>query len=424
MKGKFFYMSAVIAAGIIAGCSSNSDATSTSEGYFIDSAVAGLQYRTESGLSGTTDVNGSFQYRARERVTFRIGNLILGDAIPDANLSGLVTPRALCDNNTTEVLMLRVLQSLDTDGNLTNGIQLPDNLLDEINETRLANLNESQLLQLEGRFSNLIDSNYDGRIDIDAVQARNHFERSKHAWENGERPQNPMYPNRNQNTFDLDNYPISNLSQELKDALGHMGNEERLAYDVYMNLYDYHAQNNATAIMQLQNIATRSEKTHVEIVQSLVRRYDLGEDNLTDVDNAVADNTVAFEDMPRGQYDIPAIQDLYDALYAKGVTSVQDALEVGCMVEVTDINDLDAYLQTAQNDNAADVQAAFEVLRSGSYNHYWAFDTGLKNLGVTDGCCSLGTIDGVNYCHTEYPQNNQSNGSGNGDGGNRHRRGR
>jgi hypothetical protein len=193
-----------------------------------------------------------------------------------------------------------------------------------------------------------------------------------------------------------------------------MGNEERLAYDVYMNLYNYHVETSNTSIRQLQNIASNSEKRHVKIVQSLVQRYELNADELTDVENPLKDRNVAFDEMPSGQYDIPAIQDLYDALYAKGIESVQDALEVGCMVEVTDINDLDAYLQTAQNDNAADVQTAFEFLRSGSYNHYWAFDKGLKDRGVTDGCCSLGTIDGVNYCHTEYPQNNRGNGNGDG----------
>jgi hypothetical protein len=216
--------------------------------------------------------------------------------------------------------------------------------------------------------------------------------------------------------FDVDDYPMSSLSQPLKDAIAYMGNEERLAYDVYMNLYDYHTQESTTTIKQLQNIATRSEKTHVGIVQSLVQRYKLGEENLTILEDAVADNTVAFEDMPRGQYDIPAIQDLYDALYAKGVNSVQNALEVGCMVEVTDINDLDTYIALAKESKADDVEEAFNKLRNGSYNHYWAFDKGLKALNISDGCCSLGTVGGVNYCHTEYPQNNRGNGNGNGNG--------
>jgi len=72
------------------------------------------------------------------------------------------------------------------------------------------------------------------------------------------------------------------------------------------------------------------------------------------------------------------------------------------MVEVTDIDDLDKFLVDAYG--AEDLIKSFEFLRAGSYKHYWAFDKALKNSGVSDGCCSLGTIDGVNYCHNEYPQ--------------------
>jgi len=50
-----------------------------------------------------------------------------------------------------------------------------------------------------------------------------------------------------------------------------------------------------------------------------------------------------------------------------------------------------------------DVVNAFEFLRYGSYSHYWAFDSGLKNMGVTDGCCILGD----EYCHPEYSDNNK-----------------
>ncbi len=108
--------------------------------------------------------------------------------------------------------------------------------------------------------------------------------------------------------------------------------------------------------------------------------------------------------MKAGVYDIKAIQDLYDQLYAKGIKSKQDALEVGCIVEVTDVNDLDIRIDTAKNAGAEDIEIVLEYLRDGSYNHYWAFDKGLKNLGITDGCCSLGTIDGVDYCKRDYPK--------------------
>ncbi len=205
-------------------------------------------------------------------------------------------------------------------------------------------------------------------------------------------------------SFDVNNYPDSTLTQELKNALAYMGNEERLAYDVYSNLYNHHLEN-GIEINQLLNISQKSEIKHIGIVQSLVQKYDLGENDLSNVENPIADNSVSFENMPSGEYDIPKIQALYDDLYAKGVDSGQDALEVGCMVEVVDVTDLDTYITLAQNSQAQDVLDAFNILRNGSYNHYWAFDKGLKNMGISEGCCSLGS----EYCHSEYPQNEKGN---------------
>jgi len=208
--------------------------------------------------------------------------------------------------------------------------------------------------------------------------------------------------------FDANAYPKSILTQEVKDALAYMGNEERLAYDVYMNLYDHYIAN-GIEIKQLLNISQNAETKHIDIVQQLVRKYQLAEDELSDVSDPVADNTVTQSDMPRGVYDIVKIQELYDALYDKGVDSKKDALEVGCMVEVVDVTDLDEYIQLAQTSEAIDVVDAFNILRDGSYNHYWAFNEGLRNIGVSEGCCSLGDT----YCHPEYPQNEKGNGRGN-----------
>ncbi len=202
--------------------------------------------------------------------------------------------------------------------------------------------------------------------------------------------------------FNLDNYEkTENLTQEVKDSLAYMGNEERLAYDVYMNLYnDYN--NSGVEIKQFYNISTRSEVKHIATVQDLAKRYNLSVTDFKDVNETIVnENNMSSSNMPSGVYDVPEIQELYDTLYAMGKESKEDALKVGCMVEVTDVNDLDEYIKQAQNSNAQDVVSAFEFLRKGSYNHYWAFDNGLKNIGVSDGCCSLGDA----YCHPEYPKN-------------------
>ena len=58
---------------LLAGCGGGggSSTVSTSTGKFIDSAVAGLSYTTTS-QSGTTDANGTFQYKSGETVNFKL----------------------------------------------------------------------------------------------------------------------------------------------------------------------------------------------------------------------------------------------------------------------------------------------------------------------------------------------------------------
>ncbi len=410
----------LIASLMIAGCGGGGggDTTASADiqtGYFVDAPVANLDYNTSSGQRDITDAYGRFSYKKGETVTFSIGKLLLGSCTPDVD-GFLATPAKLTDNNETLTLMLQLLQSLDVDNNVSNGIVIPDNVVtslnEDINTTSISDMNETDLLNIEP-VATKIDTNNDRVIDINASTALAHFHESLNQWREQNRfgniDTNQTTTSQSSNYFNLSNYPLSTLSQELKDALAHMGNEERLAHDIYLNLYNYH-KNNGIDIMQLTNIATRSEANHISIVQSLVDRYSLGKNDLTNIDTDIVDQYGA-KDLPMGVYDIPTIQDLYDALYAKGIQSQKDALEVGCMVEVTDINDLDNYITIAQESNATDVEEAFKVLREGSYSHYWAFDTGLKNIGVSNGCCSLGVIDGVNYCHDEYPQGSSSNGS-------------
>ena len=180
-----------------------------------------------------------------------------------------------------------------------------------------------------------------------------------------------------------------------------MWNEEKLAKDLYVEL------NLIYPTQQLENIGTRSEPMHQALVEDLVERYDLNITNLVDYkENYSEEELRAFAS---GEFGVQEIQDLYDTLYAEGKRSQQAALEVGCKVEVTDVEDLLEEIAIAEEVDAQDLIAVWNVLLSGSYNHYWAFDKGLKNMGVVEGCCSLGAA----YCHPEYPQNEKG---GNGKG--------
>ena len=194
--------------------------------------------------------------------------------------------------------------------------------------------------------------------------------------------------------------PTSALSQELANTLSYMGNEERLAYDVYNYLYA------EFGTKQFTNIATKSEYKHITAVQQLVQKYKLDDTiafSNVDLPSLGYINT-PIESMQAGVYDISAIQALYDDLTTQGSASETDALKVGCIIEVVDVTDLDRDIAIAESENATDIVTVFNFLRDGSYNHYWAFDNGLKKNGVTEGCCTWNEL-----CHPEYPQNEKGN---------------
>jgi len=429
---------------LLVGCGS-SDSSTTTTGYFIDSAVEGISYTTSSGLAGTTDAEGRFKYKPNDSVAFNIGKLSLGASNPDNK--GLVTPKYLVAGEPTQVtltteqeqkltLVLQTLQSLDSDNNTSNGITIDSSVvssLDDLNVTfNLQDLNESEIVDIDSNVANVIDKDYNGKMDVNATEALSHFNESVQTWEqehttttnnenthgngrgqgngqgNGNGGENGHTQTSN-GTFDLNDYPVtSELSDTLKNSLAYMGNEERLAYDIYMNLYNYNIINNNLEIKQFYNIATRAETQHIAIVRDIITRYAITSNDVDVNETTVEDNnlssSVPQEELPSGVYDIDSIQMLYNNLYDLGIQGQEESLKVGCMVEVTDINDLDGYLQTAEDSNATDIVAGFEVLRDGSYNHYWAFDKALKNIGVTNGCYYEGDTlltnkDGL------YPQN-------------------
>jgi len=127
MKVKSILKLAILAMSFMTfmSCSIESlkELTNIKTGYFIDSAVAGVDYKTPT-QSGVTDANGAYTYRAGERVVFSIGGIELGEVTDSA----LATPLHLCnsddENDPKVVNMLVFLQSLDDDGDASNGIHI------------------------------------------------------------------------------------------------------------------------------------------------------------------------------------------------------------------------------------------------------------------------------------------------------------
>ena len=143
------------------------------------------------------------------------------------------------------------------------------------------------------------------------------------------------------------------VSPEEAAALQFMREEEKLAHDVYMALYD------KWDLRVFTNIS-RSEQQHTEAVATLLDRYD--------ITDPVTGNDI-------GEFTDPALQALYDQLVAQGSRSVVDALKAGAAIEEIDILDLQERL--TETDNAA-IERVYNSLLAGSANHLRAFVSNLK----------------------------------------------
>ncbi len=110
--------------GVLSACGGGGGGggTSIQSGQFLDSAVSGLYYETESRW-GLTDANGRFYYWPGETVTFRLQGLYIGQALGAAVLTPpMITPSG--KHADYSLNLLRLLQSLDSDQTPSNGISL------------------------------------------------------------------------------------------------------------------------------------------------------------------------------------------------------------------------------------------------------------------------------------------------------------
>jgi hypothetical protein len=167
----------------------------------------------------------------------------------------------------------------------------------------------------------------------------------------------------NQATFDntglseqIDTLPVEPLSLQEEESLLFMREEEKLARDVYIYLYDIWGD------QIFQNISA-SEQQHTDAVLGLIEKY-----NLPDPAAGKAE----------GEFENLELQGLYDLLTAQGKASLIDALIVGAQIEDLDINDLNSQLLFIDN---ADITLVYESLLKGSRNHLRAFTGRLIDLG-------------------------------------------
>jgi hypothetical protein len=108
-------------------------------GYIVDSPIQGVMYSSDKGDIGTTDKDGLFNYTSGAVVTFKLATLVLGQ-VSTFNADKFLTIQDLVGvdrNQTTDAKVLkiaRLLQSLDDDNNVSNGITISQAMKDLITQ--------------------------------------------------------------------------------------------------------------------------------------------------------------------------------------------------------------------------------------------------------------------------------------------------
>ena len=136
-------------------------------------------------------------------------------------------------------------------------------------------------------------------------------------------------------------------------GLQFMREEEKLARDVYLTLYQQYG-------LAIFNNIAGSEATHMAAIKTLLDRY------------GIADPAAG---QPIGVFTNPQLQALYHQLVAQGSQSQAAALQVGVTIEQVDIRDLQDRIASTTH---TDIKSVYNNLLNGSYNHLRAFTNQLQ----------------------------------------------
>jgi hypothetical protein len=159
-------------------------------------------------------------------------------------------------------------------------------------------------------------------------------------------------------TLKINAFPKEPLTADEILSLNWMREEEKLAHDVYLTLYD------KWNINIFSNIASSEEK-HTNSVLALLNKY-----NLPD---PVGSNG-------RGVFSVNSLQTIYNELVTQGSVSILDGYKVGATIEDLDIMDLNNWIEKVDNE---DLIYVYENLNKGSRNHMRSFYSQILNSGGT-----------------------------------------
>ncbi len=139
-------------------------------------------------------------------------------------------------------------------------------------------------------------------------------------------------------------------------SLIHMREEEKLARDVYMALYEQ------WGLSVFEKISS-SEQRHMDLIKTLLVKYNIEDPVKTDAPGVFSD---------------PEMAKLYKELVSKGKKSLLSALAVGATIEDLDIYDLENAVKKVKNN---DIKNVYSLLIRGSENHMRAFFRQLERAG-------------------------------------------
>jgi hypothetical protein len=129
---KVSYSIALLSAVVLTACGGGGGGTTSSTpaasvvsgsstGVLTDSAIQGVSYTTSSGVTGITDASGNYKFNPGDTVTFKLGSVSLGTV----TANGIISPIDLAAGDANKYRNVLVLvQSLDSDGNPSNGITI------------------------------------------------------------------------------------------------------------------------------------------------------------------------------------------------------------------------------------------------------------------------------------------------------------
>jgi hypothetical protein len=136
----------------------------------------------------------------------------------------------------------------------------------------------------------------------------------------------------------------ASLSDEEREMLSFLAEEERLARDVYRAFHDKWG-------LTLFDEMAKSEQTHLDAVKEVLKRY------------GIPDPT---ESRKVGEFTDLMLRESYDELLPAGLRSLKDALDVAREIEQSDLDDLAEALAGTRRD---DLKALYSMLRKATEKH-------------------------------------------------------